>query len=178
MPNHVKNRLVINGNPDEIDLILASYVTDGTLDFQRILPLRGVYWGDTGEFHRRIYGPHIALDVARETWGTKWTAYRGTATRRGPNTLVLDFATAWNAPHPVILELMRLVPATGYDHFWCCEGRMTWGRIVYSNQFILAASTDAGKWGPHPMTGLDECQDTAESIYALLWPERVPQEEP
>lgn len=181
MPNHVKNRLTITADPAELGKFLAERFTEGRLDFEKIIPLIGCYVGGNSQVHDKLFGTNCGNTMATEKWFTKWNSYSNKPIGRpSPGVAVIEFETAWNAPHPIILEIQRLLKCE-LLHEWSCEGDCTWGRILYRDRIavlIRSKAGDADGWFEAKAQEGDPTEPvTCESMYALLWPERNREEE-
>lgn len=113
MPNHVQNRISLNGEQEKITQMLekiqnSEYGT-GTVDFQKILPMPSYVLENQ------------VLDWQRVNWGTKWNAYDYDSDVDYSQSQNLEFWTAWNAPHPVIEKLSEMFPDIEIIHEWADE---------------------------------------------------------
>jgi len=107
MPNIVYNRMVVEGNPDDIRVFKKRHFVGRTghkeFDFDTVIPL-----GDSPQLNEVIYA-----------WGTKWNSWDLEWVNRfedrpafGPGVDQLDFRfkTAWAAPEPIFVTLMEMYP--------------------------------------------------------------------
>ena len=67
MPNHVQNRITLDGNPERIAEILETIKNDkygiGSIDFQKIIPMpSNIYRGNLGQKEREQYGENNWYD--------------------------------------------------------------------------------------------------------------------
>lgn len=84
-------------------------------------------------------------DWNRKNWGTKWNAYSVEVV----SPSVVEFQTAWNAPHPVIAELAKKL-GIGITHEWADEntghnvGRAIYGESGSPEEFKELSGTKDG----------------------------------
>lgn len=142
MPNHVTNMLTLKGSKDEILGCLAAIMRDpeqgeeksnyegmGTIDFEKIIPMpKDVYRGSLGPEERKTYGNNNWYDWSVAHWGTKWNAYNTYGHAILPiddicegDAYVMEFDTAWSAPHPVIIKLSEMYPEIEFEHLYFDE---------------------------------------------------------
>lgn len=170
MPNHVKNRIIVEGNnaSDVLDVI-ERYRYDAQIDDENIPPSRrrpplawpdfdkvipmpdDIYRGDLPLTHP--YGAHNWYDWSIANWGTKWNSYgHGIPqyTRGNPSRVVFEFDTAWNFPYPVIMEIARQNPHLRIIALFADEDTgYNCGRLVFENgeieseEFPTGGSKDA-----------------------------------
>ena len=125
MPNHIQNRITLDGDPKKITEILEKIKNDkygiGTIDFQKIIPMpSNIYRGDLGPKEREQYGENNWYDWSVRNWGTKWNAYDFPETpyKFGEP---LCFLTAWSAPHSILEKLTQMFPDIEITHEWADE---------------------------------------------------------
>jgi hypothetical protein len=111
MPNHIKNRLTINGAPDAIKKMLSLIAApEGRpIDFERIIPqpdnlFREDLSIEDEERCKRLGIPDW-YSWNTKKWGTKWNAYE--ADLEGN---VLTFETAWCCPVPIVHAIANQYP--------------------------------------------------------------------
>ena len=112
MPNHVKNKMTISGNPESIDRLLAKVTTsESQFDFNGIIPMPDdIFKGNLGYEERRMYGAKNWYDWSWDNWGTKWNAYEITVERDYDDQLRVEFLTAWSEPEPIFYALNEQYP--------------------------------------------------------------------
>ena len=136
MPNHVKNVISLEGNPDRIRQMLEKIKNDeygiGTIDFNKVIPMpENIYTGNLGQRERMLYGDNNWYDWSVRNWNTKWNAYD--YGKDYSKSGKLKFLTAWSAPHPVIEKLAEMFPEIKFTHEWADEDiGMNCGRRVYA----------------------------------------------
>lgn len=134
MPNHVQNRIHLDGKPEQIRQMLKKIQNEeygiGTVDFEKILPMP-----DTVQEHE-VIDWHIG------NWGTKWNAYGYDSSVDYSKSENLEFWTAWSAPHPVIQKLSEMFPDIEFIHEWAdedlgvnCGKRTCWKGDVYEEYY-------------------------------------------
>jgi hypothetical protein len=174
MPNHVKNRLILECPPGLVDLI----TTEGKLDFNRIIPTPPyVYQHSCGALEEKLFPTWYEWN--RQHWGTKWGAYSQDEPQYADGKLTLRFETAWNAPHPVVLAIVQTWKVAA-SHAWACEGACTWGRVEYhADGSIKLADVDGEHFkrgGPDGAFVVSQESDKPtpyDVILVEVWPERA-----
>lgn len=141
MPNHVTNVLKLKGHKDEILGCLSAIKRDpkdgeeesnyagiGTIDFEKIIPMpKNIYRGSLGPDERKKYGNDNWFDWSVAHWGTKWNAYNkydhviSSVDDIDDECYVMEFDTAWSAPHPVIKHLSEMYPEIEFEHLYFDE---------------------------------------------------------
>ena len=126
MPNHVRNRLMFEGEPKQVAALLAAIQNEkygiGSIDFQKIIPMpSNIYRGDLGQKERERYGENNWYDWSVKNWGTKWNAYGYDETFSYTPGEPLLFLTAWSAPHPILERLSEMFPDMEITHEWADE---------------------------------------------------------
>ena len=203
MPNHIMNRLRLEGEQNRIDELLKSVKgKDSVLDFNRIIPMpeslnieagsrtekglkaykdfvyvytfagteqkdllnipkekeeiflrtrqdiRRDEWelGKAAFRNERKYGAATWYEWARQSWGTKWSAYNAEIGK--DNTIM--FNTAWSRAMPVIQKLAENFPDLKFEYCWADEDLgVNTGMIEFENgevtfdEFYNAHSRDA-----------------------------------
>ena len=84
------------------------------------------------------YGYPTWYEWSIKNWGTKWNAYN-----RGVHDNIIDFETAWCAPHCLIVKMSEMFPEIIIHHKWADENLgENCGYIVYKNGVILEEGQD------------------------------------
>lgn len=113
MPNYVRNRVTVKGDPTDINCLLTKCETDQSkFSFEGIIPMPDyVYRGNLGLEETRLYpGDLNWYDWRINHWDTKWDAVEPTVTFDGKREATIRFDTAWSAPYPVYKEMARQYP--------------------------------------------------------------------
>lgn len=126
MPNHVENRLKINGNEKQIKEVkefLKSKYKDGeerNIDFNKITPMpKWVFNKDLGRKEEEKYGKENCwYEWSIKNWGTKWNAYKSNLKDKD-NTI--RFMTAWNGIPKLIKKLGIIFPEIEFEYAWASE---------------------------------------------------------
>lgn len=206
MPNHTQNRVVVSGNLERVEELIAAVRTehpekevsllsgDGTrvreawvdhFDFEKIIPKPPcVLVNDalTSEDQARYRGRNW-LDWNRRKWGTKWNSYQ----HRPPVVTVVPpesnhaiavfrFQTAWNAPTPVFLELASMFPELSFTADSICEG---WN-FAFTDVFAWEeVPHDREKMVRARRTSFDCSRDNVvfRTFYECVYGEPIPEEE-
>lgn len=76
MPNHVQNRITLEGDEKAIQRMLEQIQNDefglGTIDFNKVIPMPdSVYQGDLGAREMKLYGKNNWYDWSIANWDTK-----------------------------------------------------------------------------------------------------------
>ncbi|MBP0972772.1 MAG: hypothetical protein J5851_02565 [Oscillospiraceae bacterium] len=126
MPNHVQNRITLDGDSERIAALLETIKNDkhgiGSIDFQKIIPMpTNIYRSDLGQEERERYGENNWYDWSIEHWHTKWPAYGYDEDFSYTPGEPLTFLTAWSAPHPILEKLAELFPEIEITHEWADE---------------------------------------------------------
>ncbi|MCR4646676.1 MAG: hypothetical protein K5695_14915 [Oscillospiraceae bacterium] len=143
MPNHVRNRLMFEGEPKQVAALLAAIQNEkygvGSIDFQKIIPMPPhIYRGNLGREERLLYGEHNWYDWSVKHWGTKWNAYDFSEVPYKTGNPIY-FSTAWSAPHPVVQKLSAIFPEVEIHHAWAEEQLgLSCGRRTYLGGEIIA----------------------------------------
>lgn len=122
MPNHVQNRITLEGDESAIRRMLEQIQNDeyglGTIDFEKVIPMP--------EGTEDAYNWHIT------NWDTKWNAYGYNDAVDYSKSEMLEFLTAWSAPHSVVEKLSEQFPEIEITHEWADEDiGMNCGRRMY-----------------------------------------------
>lgn len=107
MPNHIANKLIINGTEEQIKKVMDFLKSEeGVIDFNNITPMPKWVYGSSPDIlgissnDMELYGrENTSIGWAIQHWGTKWNAYD--AHTLGDNALVWN--TAWSG----VPDLMR-----------------------------------------------------------------------
>lgn len=116
MPNWVKNKMFIQGPPEQIDELLDKCDTnESKFDFNGIIPMPGtVFRGDLGSEETKLYpGDLNWYDWSVNHWGTKWNASEESVTSFVDGDLayaLVSFETAWSAPMPIYRAIREQYP--------------------------------------------------------------------
>lgn len=128
MPNYSNNTLSVEGDKDEVARFIATAKSDGMdIDFNNFIKMpeelkntEQVSYADPDQrkkqeaiyaSNREKYGFGSWYDWAIESWGTKWNAGDiELQILEDGNTAFYTFATAWDAPIPVIEEMSKRFP--------------------------------------------------------------------
>ena len=126
MPNHVQNRIHLDGEKGKIKEMLEKIQNEeygiGTVDFQKILPIPS------------FIPENQRIDWCRGNWGTKWNAYDYEPDVDYSNSQILEFWTAWSAPHPLMEKLSQMFPEIEFVHEWADEDLgVNCGKRTYQN---------------------------------------------
>lgn len=126
MPNHVTNNVVIQGEENRIRELLAAIQNDefgvGSISFEKIIPMPDhIYRGDLRMDDFLKHGKDNWYTWSLANWGTKWDAYDYDVSSYGHGEWILQFHTAWSAPHPVLEQLARMYPDLTFQHEWADE---------------------------------------------------------
>jgi|TARA_R110002020_G_scaffold3731_1_gene16504 hypothetical protein len=114
MPNHVSNKLTVDGATKDVDRFLK-HMGDG-FDFEKVIPMPDNIYRDnvSSEDKERLAKEGIPnwYDWCVENWDTKWNAYDvkrdvGTYGEVRGKYVTYDFLTAWSPPIPVIEKLRK-----------------------------------------------------------------------
>ncbi len=140
MPNHIKNRVTLEGDPKQIAEMLEQIKNDkygiGTIDFEKIIPMpSNIFRGDLGPKEHERYGKNNWYDWSVHNWGTKWNAYEF-PDRPYQIGAPLCFLTAWSAPHPILEKLTEMFPDIEITHEWADEDiGQNCGRRCYTTRY-------------------------------------------
>ena len=119
MPNHVTNRVTIDGTKAQVKKVLAAIKSkDRAIDFEKIIPMpKRIYRGNLGQAEEQKFGrENCWYEWSISNWGTKWNAYD---TSVEGNTVIFD--TAWSAPKPILEELSLMFPEVSFYHEYADE---------------------------------------------------------
>ena len=124
MPNYCANELVIKGSASDINEVVSQILTEGNLDFEKIIPSPA-----TPEECDKRYLLQSQMGIMptenklwfnwylwnRENWGTKWNAWDTQVsdiihTEDGKAKIIINFFTAWVPAIPVMEELINNHP--------------------------------------------------------------------
>lgn len=136
MPNHITNRLTINGSNEQVRKVL-DYIKgaeDGQyIDFRKIAtPPNYIYMRSIDNTVRKIFSAGNSKSLLLKTqdtwsewcvrhWGTKWNAYGldELVQRNSENTVY--FQTAWNGVPKIIMLLAQVFPEVGFKYEYADE---------------------------------------------------------
>lgn len=155
MPNHIRNRLTIFGNKEDIEKCLKeiSGIYDGKyddggvrrIDFRKIVPMPEEIFNteapnrneELAKELKKKYGHPDWYEWSCANWGTKWNAYNIEEEEYDkPNSISFD--TAWSSPRPVILELSKKYPDLDFGVIYADEDwGSNYGQYIYSNGEII-----------------------------------------
>ena len=114
MPNHVMNKLTMEGNSQKINEVIE--FLGGKMDFQKILPMPEELEGTKSPVDKpnkeliKKYGYDNWYDWRCANWGTKWNAY----SLGEEDAEINSFYTAWSTPQPVIEALAEKFPDVAF----------------------------------------------------------------
>lgn len=153
MPNHITNRIKLNGEDADIHKLMEDIKNDefglGTIDFEKVIPMPdNIYRGSLGPAEEKLYGKNNWYDWSLANWGTKWNAYGyNEGEDYSCNKDSLRFLSAWSAPHPVIQKLSEMFPCVKIEHEWADEdiGANCGRRTYYNGERIEEYYPDYGK---------------------------------
>ena len=129
MPNHVSNKLTVDGATKEVNRFLK-HMGDG-FDFEKVIPMPDNLYRDhvSSEDKERLAKEGIPnwYDWCCENWDTKWNAYDvkrdvGTYKHVGGKYVTYDFLTAWSPPIPVVEKLRKDWPQLDIHGGYVGEG--------------------------------------------------------
>lgn len=168
MPNHVSNRLTMDGpyGPlrnirDNCFTLDPELHTTPQFDFNKIIPTPAyinqdnLQWGSEHQKSgRNWYNWNI------EHWHTKWNAYDTFITQdlpptpiddnpTNPHQLITEFDTAWSPPTPVVATLAQDFPEVAIQHDYIDECWNFFGTDTYQNGEITT-SVNIGDPGNDP----------------------------
>lgn len=134
MPNHITNRLTINGTDEQVKEVLdflKSKTTDEegyrrAIDFNNIIPMPEEL-ANTTESNRpddeakmaenkKKYGYRSWYDWSLDKWGTKWNAYD---IDQYDNVVI--FHTAWAGVPELMSKLAQMFPKVSFDYAFADE---------------------------------------------------------
>lgn len=129
MPNHIRNRVEIIAPEEQIKRVFAFIKgEEGAIDFNSIIPqpmgidktVSGISREvkEQGWIWQLRYGYPSWFEWRCDNWGTKWNAYE---IEYKSGSSIIEFDTAWSAPHPVIERLAVLFPDVIIEHRWADE---------------------------------------------------------
>ena len=113
MPNWVKNKIEIAGNPERIKELLAKADTSlSPFDFNGFVPMPDfVMKGNlSSEDMRKYPGDLNWYDWSCNHWGTKWNACDEISIMNEGTYAYVEFETAWDAPIPIYEAMKEQFP--------------------------------------------------------------------
>lgn len=131
MPNHITNKLTINGTEEQVNEVLNFIKIEetensecfgiGTIDFNKITPMpKWIFQKDLGEEDRKKYGEENCwYSWSLENWGTKWNAYSQPDERNTEDTIY--FQTAWSGVPDLISKLAWIFPDVTIEYSYADE---------------------------------------------------------
>ena len=150
MPNHIKNRLIINGSKEQIEevknFLKAKDEENVAMDFSNITPIpKWVYQGNLGKKEEEKYGKENCwYDWRCKNWGTKWNAYETTSYDN-----VIEFETAWCGVPDLMQKLAMIFPHVEFEYMYADEdyghnaGIFTMKDTQYCEHYIENHSKEA-----------------------------------
>lgn len=127
MPNWCSNKVLIQGDPDEVEKLLM-FVEEGgnPFSFNKIIVMppelkdqSSPAKDDIAVENTRLYGAKDWYEWANKYWGTKWNSSdtrinydQTTPMMPGHRTVRIEFETAWAPPTPVYETLAKKFPNT------------------------------------------------------------------
>ena len=121
MPNHITNKLIINGERAYIDQILGDLINN-EFTFGNTVPEPSDLNVDYD-----WYNWHI------EHWGTKWDAYEANIISNDLDTAELEFLTAWSPPDKWLDTTSHQFPTVEFTLYWVDEDFPSSGLIKAYN---------------------------------------------
>ena len=119
MPNHIRNRLTINGTKEEIREVKEFLQgVNRAIDFNKITPTpKWVFQGNISFVEEEKYGAENCwYEWNRKNWGTKWNAYE---TKENEN--IIEFTTAWNGVPELMSKLGLIFPSIEFKYQYADE---------------------------------------------------------
>ena len=118
MPNYCLCRLIVTGRVNEIEDIINT-----KMDFEKIKPC---------DDHDDWYNWRI------KNWGTKWSAIGPKITwNNRTGKCVIDFATAWTPPVPLIHYMSTQYPRSNFVLYYDEPGMEFSGHVEYENGQLI-----------------------------------------
>ena len=116
MPNHVSNKLTVDGATKEVNRFLK-HMGKG-FDFEKVIPMPDAL--------SQTKNPNW-YDWCCENWDTKWNAYDvkrdvGTHKHVGGKYVTYDFLTAWSPPEKIVEKLRKDWPQLDIHGGYVGEG--------------------------------------------------------
>ncbi|CAM3292971.1 DUF1281 family ferredoxin-like fold protein [Vagococcus fessus] len=136
MPNHITNKLTINGTKEQVKRVL-NYIKgpeDGQyIDFRKIAtPPNYIYMGSIDNTIRKIFRKESSEAFLMQTqdtwsewcvrhWGTKWNAYSLNDLIERNTENIIYFQTAWSGVPKIILLLAQAFPEVSFKYEYADE---------------------------------------------------------
>ncbi len=119
MPNYCSCRLIATGSVSDVEKIIQT-----NLDFEVIHPCDDAHdW-----YNWRI-----------SNWGTKWSAIDVKITWKNTSgKCVIDFATAWTPPVPLVHTLSKQYPTCNFILYYDEPGMEFSGHVEYKNGELIS----------------------------------------
>ncbi|MCV0439873.1 MAG: hypothetical protein K5880_14835 [Hydrogenophaga sp.] len=125
MPNHVTNRLSIEGTRERLDAVKAQVAGDEQpFDLDQIVPMPADTLRGNLSLDDQRRNPNNWYDWSCANWGTKWNCYDVSVDVDDEGLLVYRFDTAWSPPLPVLGKLSAMFPDLHFRVEYFDEG---WG---------------------------------------------------
>ena len=145
MPNHITNKLIINGEKQFIEQVIGSYhYNDNDNDNDNNNNHNNNH--NTFTFKRTVPEPEEANTQDNwdwytwrcNNWGTKWDANQSNLYKVDNREIILTFQTAWSPPDKWLQKTVKLFPQLSFRLSWFDEDYPTSGLYLYestNNQF-------------------------------------------
>lgn len=140
MPNHVTNKIIINGMTLRDQKRLVGNVSaddwegnnNDRIDFNKLIPTPlHIYTGNVSMDDQLDFGEHNTwTEWNRKNWGTKWNAYETIIAYGDP--LIIRFDTAWSVPYPFIIAFSKYAEVK-FELKYYDEGACFWGIETWEN---------------------------------------------
>ena len=128
MPNHITNKLTINGPSHLIERIIGSETDtdqdDYQLDFKKTVP-------HPPEAESNEQWDWYNWQV--NNWGTKWNAYETVINYIHNDSAELNFQTAWSPPSAWLKTTVEMFPLLTFRLSWVDEDYPSSGLLIGSN---------------------------------------------
>lgn len=126
MPNWCENDVLIRGSKHDVNEYIEKYTTDGSMDFDKIVPMPKEYLDDERWYNWRV-----------ENWGTKWNIDKesGNWDFHGDDDVSIvegTFETAWSPPMEALHKLSELCPNLEIELTFSEEGMQFQGKYIFS----------------------------------------------
>lgn len=125
MPNNITNIVTFDCDSDRMKQIMNELHDEqnlGIIDFNKIIPMPdNIFKGNLGPAEKESYGKDNWYDWSVANWNTKWNAYGLKSFPEYDGGDIIQFYTAWTAPHPIIQKLSEMFPDIVITHNWVDE---------------------------------------------------------
>ena len=138
MPNHVYQRVEVQGDQTRINEFFTNHFTENSLDFNTFIPMPDELRETTSPVRnpesernkrlRETYGADNWYDWSCHNWGTKWNSYDN---NRVGNSF--EYQTAWSLPAPILRKIAEGYPDLTFTMRVIEEGGFFAGYIVIQN---------------------------------------------